>query len=402
METVTATSPPPPSGPPVSTTPTIAVDDPTKVAGLRIVAWFIDAMIGGLFLLGVILATGTNTAFESSITAELQCDFINDFTDDACIQSGSTLYLWTGEDIGILLLVWIGSSVLLTMVIPAFTGWSPGKRLLGLRIVNKETFELAGVGANLLRGLLWIVDGFGYFTGPLVGGITMISSDGSRRVGDMAAKTLVVKAEHVGRPVAVRNVNSLGRTTQVPAFITGAPQPPASTYAPPQSAPPIPAASPPASSPPPPSGPPTSMASEPQPTPPAAGEPPVFPPPGTAEPAPPTGPLAAHQPPPPISEPSTDIEPAVASAEALSSETNAEASTQHPADPETEAAVVPDPPPQADASSMPTEPPSPVARPGIDSPMWDDARDTYIQWDPRLEEWVMWSESSSSWIPISR
>lgn len=103
-----------------------------------------------------------------------------------------------------------------------------------------------------------------------------------------------------------------------------------------------------------------------------------------------------------MSEPSTDIEPAIASAEALSSETNAEASTQHPADPETEAAVVPDPPPQADAPSMPTEPPSPVARPGIDSPMWDDARDTYIQWDPRLEEWVMWSESSSSWIPISR
>ena len=399
---MTAATPPPPSGPPASVASTIAAADPTKVAGRRIGAWILDAMIGGLLVLGGMLTTGTNTAFDNSITAELQCDFINDFTDDACIQSGSTLYLWTGDDIGILFLIWVGASVLLTMVIPAFTGWSPGKRLLGLRIVDQETFELAGIGPNLLRGLLWIVDGFGYFTGPLVGGIAMFSSDGSRRVGDMAAKTLVVKAEHVGRPVAVRNVNSLDRTTQAPVFIVGAPQPSGPTYAPPQSAPPISAASPPSSSPPPPSGPPVSMVSEPQPSPPATGAPPVFPTPDTAEPAPPTGPLAAHQPPPPTSAPSTDVEPAVAPAETMSSETNADASAEPSANPETEAAVVPNPPPQADAPSMPAEPPSPTARPGVDTPMWDDARDTYIQWDPELEEWMMWSESSSRWIPISR
>ena len=37
-----------------------------------------------------------------------------------------------------------------------------------------------------------------------------------------------------------------------------------------------------------------------------------------------------------------------------------------------------------------------------DAPMWDAARDTYIQWDHDLEEWMEWSESAGRWIPISQ
>ncbi|MEC7507291.1 MAG: hypothetical protein VX510_10825 [Actinomycetota bacterium] len=42
------------------------------------------------------------------------------------------------------------------------------------------------------------------------------------------------------------------------------------------------------------------------------------------------------------------------------------------------------------------------SRPGVDAPMWDDARGTYIQWDPELTEWMEWSEAQGRWIPISR
>ena len=41
-------------------------------------------------------------------------------------------------------------------------------------------------------------------------------------------------------------------------------------------------------------------------------------------------------------------------------------------------------------------------QPGVDAPMWDEARDAYIQWDPELEAWMEWSESSGRWIPISQ
>ncbi len=337
----------------------LAGTDPTKVAGRRIGAWFIDATIGGLFLLATILATFTTTEFDSPLTAELQCDVINEFSDDVCILSGSTVYLGTAADVGLLLVVWVGASVLLTMVIPAFTGWSPGKRLLGLRVVDDETFELAGAGPNLIRGLLWIVDGFGYITGPLVGAIAMLSSDGSRRIGDMAANTLVVRAEHVGRPVGVRNVNSLGGAPQA-SYPTG----------PPLSPPDVPAVTPPVASPP-----------------------------------PPTGPLAAHQPPPP-----SDAFFPDSSSPPLSAEAPPEAAPVSPddvtdasdgaAEPNPDSTVQPEP--SAAPPIMPSQPPAPAPRPGVDTPMWDDARDTYIQWDPQLEEWMMWSESSERWVPISR
>ena len=51
---------------------------------------------------------------------------------------------------------------------------------------------------------------------------------------------------------------------------------------------------------------------------------------------------------------------------------------------------------------MPDSPPDPAPRAGVDAPVWDDARDTYIQWDHELEEWMEWSESDARWIPISR
>ena len=49
----------------------------------------------------------------------------------------------------------------------------------------------------------------GFLCGPLVGGITMLSSSGNRRVGDMAAKTFVVRASQVGHPVPVGGVNTI-------------------------------------------------------------------------------------------------------------------------------------------------------------------------------------------------
>lgn len=361
--------------------------DPTKVTGRRILAFLIDAFIGGLVVFVAAATTFTNTEFPNSIAAEDQCDAINNVSDDVCIQFDTTLFVGTGGDAALVVLTWIAMSVLLTMLIPAFTGWSPGKLVVGLRIVKQDTFELAGVGPNLLRGLLWVVDGF--VCGPLVGGIAMVSTDGNRRIGDMAAKTFVVRADQVGHPVPVGTVNTVA---SAPVFA-------AATAPPPPSGPPagIPATSPPPPTgppagaapvtPPPPSTPPVTPVASSSPPPPAAAAPPVFPPPTPGDPPPPTGPLHEHQPPPPGTP-----EPGVV----------------HDATPEPEPAVpepTPSPtPPEPEAAEpvMPTEPPAPAPRPGVDAPMWDDARDTYIQWDPELDAWMMWSEAGGRWVPISR
>ena len=67
------------------------------------------------------------------------------------------------------------------------------------------------------------------------------------------------------------------------------------------------------------------------------------------------------------------------------------------------ASIEPDVAPSSPSSEPPSEPPAASPpRPGVDAPVWDDARDTYIQWDPEIEEWMEWSESQGRWVPISR
>jgi uncharacterized RDD family membrane protein YckC len=42
----------------------------------------------------------------------------------------------------------------------------------------------------------------------------------------------------------------------------------------------------------------------------------------------------------------------------------------------------------------------PAGMPGVDAPLWDADRATYIQWDPQLSLWVQWDEAARRWSPI--
>lgn len=346
-------SPPPPSP---------SLSNPTAVVGRRIGAFLIDGLIGAAMILAYASATFTNTQFEDSVTAELQCEVINNLSDDLCLQADTILYVGTANDVLAITLIWLAWVLISTMILPGITGWSPGKLLTGIRVVTADTFEKAGLGANILRGVLWVVDAFPYFA-PIVGGALLASKD-HRRIGDRAANTLVVRADSVGR-------SPVQTPSTVIAPPTGAVTQP--TNPPPPSGPPV--TTPMAASPPPPNAPPptgTPSAYQPPPpseyrTEPASGAPPVFPPPT----APPVFP--------PAEEPAP-AEPLPVAAEPA------------PAEPLPVAEPEPEPEPPAETAS----------RPGIDAPMWDDVRNTYIQWDPELTEWMEWSEAQGRWIPISR
>ena len=391
--------PSPPSSPSLS--------DPTAVVGRRIGAFLIDGLIGVTLIFAFALATFTNTELGDSLTAELQCEVINEFSNDLCIQAGTTVYVGTENEAAIITLIWLAWVLISTMILPGITGWSPGKLLTGIRVVKADTFEKAGLGANILRGVLWVVDAFPYFA-PIVGGALLASKD-RRRVGDRAANTLVVRADSVGRsPVQTPSAviaPPTGAATQpttpppptgppVNNLVTASPPPPAAPSPPPPAAipppksPAPPVAPPPPTSPAPPnSPPPTGAPSAYQPPPPSEYRtepaPPVFPPPA----APPTFPPAeeaAPAEPLPIAEPETEPE----------TEPEAEAAPVVEAEP----AATPEPEPEP----VPESPAEMSSRPGVDAPMWDDARGTYIQWDPELTEWMEWSEAQGRWIPISR
>ena len=388
--------PSPPSSPSLS--------DPTAVVGRRIGAFLIDGLIGVTLIFAFALATFTNTELGDSLTAELQCEVINEFSNDLCIQAGTNVYVGTENEAAIITLIWLAWVLISTMILPGITGWSPGKLLTGIRVVKADTFEKAGLGANILRGVLWVVDAFPYFA-PIVGGALLASKD-RRRVGDRAANTLVVRADSVVRsPVQTPSAviaPPTGDAAQpatppppsgppVTTLVTASPPPPAAPSPPPPAATPPqttspapPVAPPPPTSPAPPnSPPPTGAPSAYQPPPPSeyrpAPAPPVFPPPA----APPTFPPAeeaAPAEPLPIAEPETEPE--------------AEAAPIVEAEP----ATTPEPEPEP----VPESPAEMSSRPGVDAPMWDDARGTYIQWDPELTEWMEWSEAQRRWIPISR
>jgi len=76
-------------------------------------------------------------------------------------------------------------------------GQSFGMQLLGLRIISKDGGR-ATMGQLFIRGILLIVDTLIW---GLVGLITILCSRYRQRVGDHAAKTLVVRARVQPMPV---------------------------------------------------------------------------------------------------------------------------------------------------------------------------------------------------------
>lgn len=75
------------------------------------------------------------------------------------------------------------------IVLEGLVGQTLGKMALGIRVVSQDGSR-AGWGAVVVRNLLRIVDGFFFY---LVGLIVMLSTARKQRVGDLAAKTMVVR-----------------------------------------------------------------------------------------------------------------------------------------------------------------------------------------------------------------
>jgi len=82
-----------------------------------------------------------------------------------------------------------------------WNGRTPGKRLLGLRVVRDGGFPVDFI-ASAIRNLLRIVEfGFGFYA---VSAICMLLSPQNRRLGDLAAGTIVVRDARYerGAPIA--------------------------------------------------------------------------------------------------------------------------------------------------------------------------------------------------------
>jgi uncharacterized RDD family membrane protein YckC len=160
---------------------------PTAVAGQRFVAFLIDTLIISVFIAIIWLL----------LVDKLPKDQV---IGDAGFDIGDKRYAFT-EANSYKQTIWLLLSGLaafvVSVVVPAFSGSSPGRAVAGIRVVNEQGGP-PGFGKSLVRWLLWIIDGFFFWA---VGGILVLANGKNQRLGDMAAKTFTVKKENAGRPV---------------------------------------------------------------------------------------------------------------------------------------------------------------------------------------------------------
>lgn len=193
--------------------------DPTAVMGKRYGAFAIDLVMAWAITIVIFLVLAdSETAFFDP------CGF--DQSPTLCIYAGETVYFAEGGTAATIVLLAIGQWLALFWAVPAFTGGTLGKLMVGLRVIDGKTGELANAGKHLVRALFLAIDQFPFF---LVGIITSSSSKGHRRVGDMVATTLVVDKASVGTPPVVA-----GLTTTAGTFT---PAPPGAAVPPPTGAP---------------------------------------------------------------------------------------------------------------------------------------------------------------------
>jgi uncharacterized RDD family membrane protein YckC len=163
------------------------MQSPTNVVGKRVGAFVIDS------LLSFAITAIAWFALTESIPIE-------------CPSGGGGITI-NGECRGFLVgqegnqtawyLISFGAALILFVILPGLKGVTPGKALLGIKLVNQEG-RPPGVLRAFLRYILWIVDAFPYIIPYLTGFIVALNGKRNQRVGDLAANTFVVDKSYEG------------------------------------------------------------------------------------------------------------------------------------------------------------------------------------------------------------
>lgn len=173
--------------------------DPTAVMGRRIGAYLLDSLLFGI-IAAIILIPFALSQLDTAPAGSIDCD-AQELRDggglsrpryDFCYDTGSEVkYLRPGKAGGITTAFYVVLGVewiVFYVLMQGVSGASPGKSILGLRVVKPDG-TTAGIGRCALRTLLLPVDAA---CCALPGLITSNQSKGHRRIGDMAANTLVI------------------------------------------------------------------------------------------------------------------------------------------------------------------------------------------------------------------
>ena len=169
------------------------MSDPTSVVGQRVGAFLIDSILLSIVNFAVFFALAEKTS-------EIAVKEGPDTTVYGNVDIGDEQYSLYGGKFLVYLLIIAVVWFLYWVVLPALKGWTLGKLATGIRVVDEQGRVPSGIGRNFVRQLLWVVDSFPWLIPYLTGFILALVTKGHRRLGDMAAKTFVVRASAVGQP----------------------------------------------------------------------------------------------------------------------------------------------------------------------------------------------------------
>ena len=143
------------SGPPVAME--------VHVTGRRILATIVDAIIFSIFYWVLAVLFGSTS-----------------------VEGGSFAYS-LGAIASLLYIVGVFAYYLF---MEGYLGQTVGKMLLGIKVVREDTGGVPGLGAAAWRTVLRIIDGILFYA---VAFVSVLATQKNRRLGDMAAHTLVVR-----------------------------------------------------------------------------------------------------------------------------------------------------------------------------------------------------------------
>lgn len=141
--------------------------------GSRFIALIIDGIILGIIMILIAIPFGATTMMLGLVSS---AGIYNIFS---IIAMYSTL-----------MIIWFVISLLYFSYFESKTGQTLGKKLVNIKVVSVKGGKIS-FGAALIRTILRIIDGQGAY---LLGLIIILVSEKKQRLGDMAAKSVVVKA----------------------------------------------------------------------------------------------------------------------------------------------------------------------------------------------------------------
>jgi uncharacterized RDD family membrane protein YckC len=141
------------------------------VTGRRVLATIVDAIV--IFVIyivvGFLVAIPFGTAREGD---------------------GGVSFSLNGLPALILLVLIFAAIFLYYMLMEGYLGQTLGKMLFGIKVVREDNGGVPGLGAAAWRTVLRLIDGILFYA---VAFISVLATQKNRRLGDMAAHTLVVR-----------------------------------------------------------------------------------------------------------------------------------------------------------------------------------------------------------------